>query len=374
MLPARTLLLAAALLLQPCSGFAADQVFSGSLQRVGRESMTVRLNDGTLVDAVLPNRSGLTAETLASRYNLGDQIQITCQQIRPVWEEAATRSQDLELTKLRLLRPASPEELSKVLATRPWRGEPNLLARPASAVAADLRRGMPPAAPDARLDHVREVNLSYVSNMPNFVADETAKRYTKRGASGQWTYFDTVETEIAFQGSRAVRRNIRKDGRPWDGPFQELPGYLWYGGFGTEIEPVFDPLCPTAIEYEGPAEVRGKPLVAYRFDSPPDGCFVRFTFLHQRYNPARSGRVLVDDPGCNIVQLEEHASGFPAEFNLVQRTEQVSWDYVKIGDASHLLPVGADFVAQYSSGEWWHLDVRYANHRHFESSTNITFH
>jgi hypothetical protein len=52
----------------------------------------------------------------------------------------------------------------------------------------------------------------------------------------------------------------------------------------------------------------------------------------------------------------------------------VSWDSVKIGDVAHLLPVAANFVIDYSSGKRWRIEVQYKNHRHFESSTNVTFH
>ena len=257
------------------------------------------------------------------------------------------------------------------------------MSRPVEAsTAPDLRPADPPgtaaggeaAEAHAKLEHARRVNLAYASNMPNFVADETAKRYTSPPGSKRWHYLDTIETEITFKGSRAFRQHIRKDGRPWDQLFQALPGFKWYGGFGTEIEPVFDAECPTTIEYEGRREVRGKQLLVYRFSSAPDGCFGPFTVLYQRYNPARTGHAFIDDPGGNVIRLDEEASGFPAEFEFVQRNEAVSWDYVKIGDASHLLPVAADFVVLNASGDRWHVTVEYANHRHFESSTNVTFH
>ena len=367
------------LLSHPDRAFAAGLVFSGGLERVRHESISVKLADGRLIDARLPHTSGLDAQTIVAHYGIGDQVQIICKQIQPVWEEAASRYQYLELSKLRFLRPPSPEELSRMLASQPWRGGANLLSRPVAAgTAPNLRPADPPGGSDAealtRLAHARQVNLAYASNMPNFVADETARRYTRQRGSTEWQFLDTIQTEITFKGSRAVRQHIRKDGRPWDQLFQALPGFKWYGGFGTEIEPVFDPECPTTIAYEGPTEVRGKQLLAYRFSSPPDGCFGPFTVLYQRYNPARTGRVFIEDPGGSAIQLDEEATGFPAGLEFAQRNEEVVWDYVKIGDASHLLPVAADFVVLYDSGVQWHVAVQYANHRHFESSTNVTFH
>ena len=374
-------------LLQPCRGFAADVVFSGSMERVGHESVSVRLADRRMIDARLPNTPLLSPAKIAAQYNLGDQVQITCKPIQPVWEEDTSRYQFLELTKLRFLRRPSPQELATRLEFEPWRKEINLLSRPTEAVSApnmklpDPQRtaaGDMDAVAHAKLERAREVNLDYAANMPNFVADETAKRYTSDARSPQWRYLDTIDTEVAYKESRTVRQQIRRNRKPWDRPFQALPGFKWSGGFGAEIRPLFDPQCPTTIEYEGRAEVRGKQLLKYRFNSPPDGCFGPFYIEYQRYNPARSGHVFIDDVsdglGGNVIQLDEEASEFPAEFEIVQRQEQVSWDYVKIGDESHLLPVAADFVVFYSSGRRWRVEVEYRNHRHFEASTSITFH
>jgi hypothetical protein len=344
-----------ALLMQPCHGFAADVVYSGSLERVGQESISIRLADQRVIDARLPNTRLLTAGKIVAQYDIGDEVEISCRQIKPVWEEDTSRYQFLELTKLRLLRASSP--------------------KPAASAPTPLTQAeVLDAAAHSKLEQAREINLEYASNMPNFVADETAMRYTSEGTSRQWRYLDTIETEITVTGNRAVRQQIRRDGRPWTRPFEALPGFKWYGGFGTELEPLFGLQCPTTIEYEGRAELRGKQLLKYRFSSPPDGCFAPFYVDYQRYNPARTGHVFIDDSGGNVIQLGEEASGFPAAFEIAQRKEEVSWDYVRIGGTDHLLPVAATFVVLFSSGTWWRVEVQYTNHRHFEASTNITFH
>jgi hypothetical protein len=226
---------------------------------------------------------------------------------------------------------------------------------------------------DLKLAEAREVNLEYVSHMPDFVADEKAKRYTSNNNSRDWRYSDTIETEISFRGSRAVRGQIRRDGKPWKQPFEALPGFKWSGGFGTEIRPLFDPACPTTIAYEGPAEIHGKQLHKYRFSSPADGCFAFFYIDSSQFNPGRTGYAFLDDGG-HLIELEETADGFPADFEFTRRTEHVTWDYVKIGNDSHLLPVAATFEIFYSSGLRSRIEVEYRNHRHFEASTNVDFH
>ena len=74
-----------------------------------------------------------------------------------------------------------------------------------------------------------------------------------------------------------------------------------------------------------------------------------------------------------MIQVDDEAAGFPPGFEFAKREEHVTWDYVKIGDSSHLLPVRANFLVHYSTGTRYRIEVEYKNHRHFEASTNLTF-
>jgi len=66
------------------------------MERVGHESISVRLADRRMIDARLPNTPLLSPAKIAAQYNLGDQVQITCKPIQPVWEEDTSRYQFLE--------------------------------------------------------------------------------------------------------------------------------------------------------------------------------------------------------------------------------------------------------------------------------------
>jgi hypothetical protein len=229
------------------------------------------------------------------------------------------------------------------------------------------------SADDPTLERARKVNLAYAANMPSYVADETAKRYTRSSASRKWQYQDTIQTEITINGSRAVRRQIRRNGKPWEQQFEALPGFKWYGGFGTEIRPVFAPGCSTTLEYDGVASIHGRRLLKYRFASPAEGCFAFLYFDNQQSSPPRTGHVFIDDATGNVMQFDEEATELPVDFGLKQRNEEVSWASVTIGEADHLLPVSANFLICYASGARARIEVEYKNHRHFEASSNIAF-
>lgn len=342
------------------------------LERVGEGSISIRLADRRVIDAMLPDTPPLDAATVAARYSLGDQVEVTFNSIQPVWEQSTARYQTLEVTALRLIRKPPPEELSKILEAVPFREGKNLLKRPEAAASEPVHDD--PNAPGGReLAHARQVNLDYAAHMPNFVADERAKRYRMGPGSSTWRDFDTIESEITFKGNHAVRQRIRRNGKPWEQPFEALPGFKWYEGFGTEISPLFDPKCPTKLDYQGRSKSGGRQLLDYKFSTPIDSCFPFFFFDYQRFNPARTGHVFIDDPAGSIMQLDEEATGFPKEIQFAERDEHISWDYVKIGEDAHLLPVRANFLVRYYDGTHYRIEVEYKNHRHFEASSNVTF-
>jgi len=369
-------LVAAIVVLAAQSSRAADLVFSGGLEGLAQHSISICLDDRRVIEARLPAASRLSAERLATQYKFGDRVEIACKRIQPAWDDDVTHFQFLELIRVRFLREPTPPEIAGLLRLWPWRDGTNLLRRPEM----PARESGPPAAeisaiPPAMLhalELARQVNLERAAHLPNYVADETARRYTDGGDG--WRLFDTIEAEVAIQGNRASRREIRRNGEPWKRPFQALAGFKWSGGFGTELLPLFDPQCPTVIDYEKRAEVNGKELLEYTFRSPADGCFAPFYNEYQRFNPARAGHVLIDASTGDVMRLDEDATGFPIEFEFVERQEQVRWDVVKIGEAAHLLPVAATFEVSYVAARKWRVEVQYRNHRHFESSSSITFH
>jgi len=230
---------------------------------------------------------------------------------------------------------------------------------------------------DTALEHSRQVNMERATNMPNFVADEVVTHYVARRNGGRadatnWEHDFTVEDEIRVRGNQVSRERVRRNGRAWGGVIRGLPAT----GFGAALKPLFDPQCPTTLDFAGDGQLRGKAALVYRFRSPADGCFGNLyggRDVRWAYNAARTGRIFVDGPSGDVLQFEEEATGFPAGFSFIQRNQVMNWDFVKIGDISHWLPVSADFSWRMGDGSLTRAAAVYKNHRHFEATTNVTF-
>jgi hypothetical protein len=360
--------LSIALLLLPLSAPAAELTFTGNLRFVAPGTITIRLSNGIVIDARLPGTGELAGEKIAAKYQFADQVQIAGKNIRTVWDDPVQRYHQLELTNIHFVRAPFAEETAQVMASLSWQAGDKLnLLKPLP------EAPKPPKAADPEgLERVREVNLARAARMLNFTADESATRSLRRRGDARWKQIDTVDSEIAFHGDDAGRQNIRIGGKPFRTSTGWIPGVNWNSGFGAELKGLFDRDCANTFELAGREELHGRKVTVYRFRTPLDGCFGADVFGYQQYDAAQTGKILVDETDSSVLQLERRESRVPSE--LGGGSELVyAWDYIRIGDASWLLPVATDFGWTGPAGDTWHVTAQYRNHRHFEAATAVHF-
>jgi hypothetical protein len=330
---------------------AADRIFSGSLERVTHTSITIRLADGLIVDTVL-------SAGFAVPYHLADQVEIACTPVKTVYDAPAGLHYHLQLKSLRLLRPASPQEYAAMVESLSWQPGENLL-QPARAPA--------PTPEPSELDRVREVNLDYVAKLPDFVADESSRRYRSYDLGKPWGLEHTVQDEVTVKDHRVFHRNVHKHASTLSGALDKPLNF----DFGLHLEAVFGPQCASKVEFVGREEVDGQPMLVYSFHIPP-GCF---GVVHNgnRQSAAITGRILVDAANLHVLRSEWAGTGFPEKFAVDHWTMTEQWGYATIGGSSYLVPVSSEIVLRMSDGSTERGKTEYKNHRHFEAATSITF-
>ena len=361
------LLIGPLLTLAASAAFADDLITTGNLRFVATTFITLRLDDGRVIDARLPRRGPLAAAGLVAQYRLGDRVQIVCKPIRPDFDEAANRSHQLELALIELVRGPTPDELLGVRASLSWQQGENLL-KPSTLLVPEPAPGRPVLP--AGFEAIRKVNLARIEALPSFLADETAIRWRKPKGSAEWQRVDTIESEISFQGARAIRGKIRINGKSWQSSSPWLPGPNWGLGFGTDLQPLFSQQCVNEFAAAGEEAVRGQQLRVFSFRAPQDGCFGPGTLGYQQYAAEHRGRILVDGEG-NVVQVEHEDVGTPPDLG-TGSTIVLIWEAIRIGETSHLLPASLDWVWRSDQkGDMWRVHAEYRNHHHFETGVTI---
>ncbi len=342
-------------------------IFSGTLERVRKGSVTIRLANGLLVDTALPQSADLTAAAIAARYHLADQVQIECALTKGTYDPEAALHLHLVLKNIRLVRGATNREQAQESDRLSWRTGDNLLHVPAPTGSIGVS---PAEAAMADFERVRKVNLDHLSKRLNFVADEIARRYRSDGPGQPWKLLDTIETEISVKDGEISRQNVRRNGAPL-----KHPPDLGTMFFGSELG-MLDTGCSTTFSFAGGETVGGMKLLAYGFRAPADGCFATVAARRQRYeeyNPPRTGRILVDPARADILRYESEGGGFPEKFPVDRVFDTESWEYRTIGGSSYPVPVSAAFSTLDADGTAESMRVEYRNHRHFEASTKVTY-
>jgi len=332
---------------------AADRVFTGSLERVTHASVTIRLADGLIVDAVLP-------AAIAVPYHLADQVQIACVPVKTVYDASADLHYHLRLKSLRLLRPASPQEQAAKIDSLSWQPGENLLQ--------PSRAPVPTAEPPG-LDRVRQVNLDYVSKLPDFVADETNRRNRSHDLGKPWGLEHTVQDEIAVSDLGVTRRNIHKHASTLSGAMEKPLKF----DFGLHLEAIFNVQCATTVGFAGREEVDGQPMLVYFFHAPPRVCLGAVVHNGNRQVVAITGRILVDAANLRVLRAEWEGAGFPERFAVDRYTATYLWGNATVDGSSYLVPVSSEIVIRMSDGSTERGTTEYKNHRHFEAATSITF-
>ncbi len=360
------------------AGPPAINFFTGYLERLSHESMSIRQDNGILIDTLVPEDTPVSANSISAQLGFGDRVLIVCQTTHRVLDYPQRRYQTLRLVGIKRLRLSSTDELNQIYRSRGWAQQGNLLKIPEQA--AQVRRVMQSevlansGASPSMLENARAVNLDFRSQMPNFIAEEVAKVYSSDPMdSPRWKYEYAFESEITVRNGSEGRQNLRKNGEPWTEAL--LPDYVAYGGFGAGILGLFDRRCPTTLTNGGPAAIGGKAYLAYQVSSPADGCF-SIRAGYQTYRPAISGRILVENPGGRLLEFRYDAKDLPDELLLTSWNWAASWGSVKIGESSYLLPVTAELIYSTAFGPFGRMGRvtrEYKNHRHFEASETITY-
>ncbi len=359
-----------------CFGAKKDEVVAtGNLERIMDRSISIRRADGVLIEARLLHTGKLRADVLAAKYHLGDIVEITCKSIPPAFDDDAHMFRVLELTNFQLLRSPSAEEYFQIITSRAWREPGNLLKPPRAEQIPRLdaaeRAVTGPPEEQKNLEWARGVNLRYLAALPSFAADETATRYTTDQNPPKWRPLDVIASDVTFKRDVEIWDQVFANNRLVPGGIKDVKGLHWNGAFGARIRALFDPECPVTFKFTERTAVRGRQALIFDFRAPPESCFEASSYSYLRFFPGRTGKVYIDASTGNVLQVDEKATVFPKGYVFSEMDRQAVWDNVKVGDASHLLPVSADEIVRYTSGQLEWVNLKYTNVKNYEAAQAV---
>ena len=233
----------------------------------------------------------------------------------------------------------------------------------------------PSLSPSAPLiERAREAAWQFSQKLPNFVCEEFMSRFILQGRQDKKP-LDLVSAEIIYEDGHESYRNVKIDNHPTDKPLQEIDGSWSTGEFASILLELFHPDTRAQFHSGGATTISG--LSAQVYDFQVEGQNSRW-MLHagsQSLAAAYKGSVWLDPSTARVLRIEMQARNLPSDFPMSTVETAVDYSYVRIGEASVLLPVHAEALGcQRGSSYCSHNIIDFRNYHEFKSEIKILPH
>ena len=153
-----------------------------------------------------------------------------------------------------------------------------------------------------------------------------------------------MTAELAYVDGKEDYRGFRINGLEILRPI-EATGVWTTGEFGTTLVDVMSPATNATFRRRGQGKVAGRR--AYIFDYTVEQPNSHWTLIEPgggQYNPAYEGAVWIDTETRRVLRIEARATGLPRSFKLTRAESTLEYGFVKIEEATFLLPVGGENI------------------------------
>lgn len=178
------------------------------------------------------------------------------------------------------------------------------------------------------LKTIRAKTFDYERKMPEFVCNQTTRRYRRIGRGG-WTQEDFLAHELSYHGKRKHYRNLGASSAP--------PQTA--GEFGPVIAELFSPQSQATLELERLEKVNGREVARLRFSVP-----VEHSKRTLRVSDKKSvtygyeGQCWIDLKDFQVVRFRSKETEIPKESPIKGYELTIDYKKVGIGKLSYYLP------------------------------------
>ncbi len=266
--------------------------------------------------------------------------------------------------------------------TRPQRVAAYAIAL-AAGLLAPLAAQQAPAAPSADerkslLERARAYAFDYIQTLPDFICNETVRRYREGMDPGTWDLTDTLDVRLSYYGHREDYKLLQVNYKavPATTRYDSLTGSISEGEFGSLLRQIFEPDPSTEIHWAGWDSIGSTRVgvFSYRMTAERARYAVNFVINDSRYSAVvgRRGSIAMEPDTGRILRVTSAADGFAADFPVQSLVATLDYAPVTIGDRTFLLPRAAD--VQMMAGTYRSRNtIEFTSYHKFAADTDVTF-
>jgi hypothetical protein len=231
----------------------------------------------------------------------------------------------------------------------------------------------PPLAEQrALIERVRQYALHYSKGLPNFICTQVTRRYSDRGNSGFWQTEDTLTTRLSYFEQKEKYELVMINNHSTTQSYHSLGGASSSGEFGSMLQQIFDTESAGTFQWSRWATLRGRRAHVYTYHIPQPNSQWRINYERtQEIIVGYSGLIYVDRDTEMILKVTLEGE-IPSTFPIQQASTALDYDYTKISDQTHLLPLKAEIKMRHDSLLTRNI-VEFHLYRKFGADASITF-
>lgn len=218
------------------------------------------------------------------------------------------------------------------------------------------------------IDEAREYALNYTKNLPNFICIQSTLRSANE--RGDFHVYDKVVARVSYDGVKEDYKIIRVNEKSVDMSMEKLRGAKSSGDFATFMKEIFQPESHAHFEWEKWGRLRGHNQ--YVFSYAVEKQYSQWGVVYedrQSVMPAYHGTIWLDKDTHLISRITMEAE-MPPDFPVSIARETLDYDYVKINEQEHLLPLKAE-VNMKTGAISTKNELEFTNYRKFETGGTV---
>jgi hypothetical protein len=231
----------------------------------------------------------------------------------------------------------------------------------------------PPGEQKALIERVRQYSLNYSRSLPNFICTQVTRRYDDPTGLEFWRPSDTLTTRLSYFEQKETYKLVMINDRPTDQSYESLGGALSQGEFGSMLHEIFDPQTQAAFEWLRWGTLRGRRTHVYSYRVAQPNSQFTINYQHaQEVTVGYAGLIYVDRDTEMVLKVTQEGEDIPVSFPIQRVTSALDYDYTKIGDQTHLLPIKAEVRMRHAKLLTRNI-VEFHLYRKFGADASITF-
>lgn len=233
----------------------------------------------------------------------------------------------------------------------------------------------PPSSAEQKqvIENARLYALSYAKRLPDFICVQVTRRYIDPSGLEMWHKMDTVTERLSYFEQKEDYKVVLVNNQPVDISHDQLAGSTSSGEFGSMLKQIFEPASEAEFLWERWATLRGHRNHVYSYRVRKERSQYTIWF-DKKMNvvPGYRGSIFVDAQTNAVTRILFEATEIPPTFPVQQARTQLDYDFIKIGESEHVLPLRAE-VRMREGRNLTKNEVEFRMYRKFGADATIKF-